>query len=153
MKNKPYRKAVTSIIVDDQNKFLIVQLHEYSTAEWKFAGGGVNGDETYEEALYREVEEETGLSKDSYTVIGESSHMQKYDFPESMQTDRAQKYRGQERKQFVLKYVGNKDALNFQDDEIRDHTWVSYDELPTYLIFPGQIDNARKVIEEFNLIS
>lgn len=153
MNNKPYRKAVTSIIVDDNEQFLIVQLNDYACDEWNFVGGGVDGNETYESALYREIEEETGLTKDSYTILGESTFIHTYDFPKSMQNDRSQKYKGQERKQYTLMYSGDKHALVFQKDEIRDHKWVPFKDLSKYLKFPGQLENAYKIIDEFNLVS
>ena len=51
------RNAVRAIIINE-NKILMVYLEK--TDEYKFAGGGINENETIEEALKREVLEEIG---------------------------------------------------------------------------------------------
>jgi len=53
------RNAVRAVIKND-NKILMVQLEK--TKEYKFPGGGIEENETVEEALTREVLEETGCS-------------------------------------------------------------------------------------------
>lgn len=51
------RNAVRGIIVD-QNKLLMI--FSQKVGDYKFPGGGVNGDESHEKALIREVREESG---------------------------------------------------------------------------------------------
>jgi len=53
------RNAVRAIILKD-NKILMVLLEK--TNEYKFPGGGVEKNETFEDALKREVSEETGCN-------------------------------------------------------------------------------------------
>ena len=53
------RKAVRAVILKDKMLFMV---YLNATNEYKFPGGGVNIDETIEEALIREVKEETGAS-------------------------------------------------------------------------------------------
>ena len=51
------RKAVRAVIIKEKLLFMV---YLNKTNEYKFPGGGVNENETYEEALTREVIEETG---------------------------------------------------------------------------------------------
>ena len=62
------RKAVRAVIIKNRMLFM-VYLNE--TNEYKFPGGGIEGNETHEEALKREVIEETGAKvKRIGNVIG-----------------------------------------------------------------------------------
>lgn len=62
-----YRKAVRAIILRD-GKLLMVHSNR---GDYKFPGGGINPKESEEEALKREVEEETGyLVKDIKEMLG-----------------------------------------------------------------------------------
>ncbi|WP_139902044.1 NUDIX hydrolase [Clostridium thermarum] len=51
-----HREAVRAVIIRD-NKLLMVHSNK---GDYKFPGGGINSGESYEEALKREVREETG---------------------------------------------------------------------------------------------
>ena len=56
IKNTHVRTAIRGIIVKDDNILLI----RTSKGDLKFPGGGLEGNEMYEEALIREIREETG---------------------------------------------------------------------------------------------
>jgi len=58
---KVYRKGVIAVVIDNANNFLIANLQSYNEGEWNLIGGGIDGDETPEEAVIREVSEEIGL--------------------------------------------------------------------------------------------
>ncbi len=57
--NTIYREAVRAIIVK-KNKILMI--YSRNNGDYKFPGGGGDSNETYEEALRREVKEEAGAS-------------------------------------------------------------------------------------------
>jgi 8-oxo-dGTP pyrophosphatase MutT (NUDIX family) len=58
-----YRRAMTlgvrAVVLDDRNEVLLIK-HTY-VGGWHFPGGGVEPRETVEEALTRELEEESGI--------------------------------------------------------------------------------------------
>lgn len=149
--NLPYRLGVNTLITNSEGLFLIVQLVGYKDNEWKFVGGGVDEDETLVDASYREIEEEVGISKDDLMLVGESTHVHSYDFPEDMDNPIKNKYQGQKKHQFVFKYIGEKNSLNIQEEEIKKYKWVSYKDLKSHLVFPNQFENAQKIIQEFKL--
>ena len=151
MKNKPYRQAVNCIIKNINNHFLIIQLQEYSDNQWKFVGGGIEDNESIIEAAYREIEEETSISKNDLQLLGESSVIQQYDFPKEMNKEITKKFKGQRKYQFIFTFVGNVNDIKIQEEEIKNFQWVSKEKLGDYLLFPGQIDNFNKIIDEFSL--
>jgi len=47
--------------------------------------------------------------------------------------------------------LGNQSDIKPQEEEIRVIKWITYDQLSSHLLFPGQLESAEKVIKEFNL--
>jgi len=59
---KPVVQAVSAVITDEQGRVLLIQRgHEPARGLWSIPGGSVEAGEGLEEALRREVREETGL--------------------------------------------------------------------------------------------
>ena len=145
---KPYRKGVNAIIIDKNNKFLIIQKHIYRHNEWNFPGGGREKGETLEQNLFREIKEELGVDRVDFEVVGISHHGMEYDYPAELALKINEgKYRGQSYDQVALKFIGKKKKLIFNPKEFKAHMWVKLDELAKYLINPGQYQNYKIVIE------
>lgn len=144
---KNYRKGVLAIIVDQQDQFLIVQLQSYYKTDWNFVGGGAEESETPEENLRRELFEELGITNTDYEIISKSPKPQQYDFPEPVLKQNGVLYHGQVKEQFLVRFKGNKNKIILQEEEIREHKWVSFSELKNHLNFPGQYDNALQTLK------
>ena|SRR3989344_5938090 len=147
--NKPYRQGVNAIIVDKDNNFLLVQKNAWKDNELTIPGGGRDNDETPEDNLFRELAEEIGAEKKDLNILGISSHNIEYDYPVQLSLKvNGGKYRGQSYKQFVVRFIGDKDKLIFTPEEFRGHKWVRADELHKYLVLPNQYKNHKKAIDE-----
>lgn len=63
-------KNVVAVIVNDDNKFLLVKRSDFPDqwmpSKWGLVGGGVNKNETPEKACKREIKEETGIEIDKF---------------------------------------------------------------------------------------
>lgn len=147
-KNKlPYRKKSSAVIVDDENNFLLVQLHSYKDDNWNFCGGGIEEGEDEEKALLRELQEE--LDSSDFKIVKKSDHTKFYDWPDWMIIGDIEKgktniYRGQEESYFLVKFTGNKEDIKIQEDELRAVKWVKYDQLKDHLTF----DRHENIVEE-----
>jgi len=147
--NKPYRKGVNAIIIDEDNKFLLIQKNAYKDNEWNVLGGGRDEGETLEQNLFRELNEELNTENSDFKIVGISSHKIEYDYPaDTVMRIHGGKYRGQSYDQVILRFIGDKAKLVFTPEEFRGHKWVGANELKTHLVFPNQYQNHKKAIDE-----
>lgn len=70
-------QAVRAIIIED-NKLLLMHRNKEGSEYWTLVGGGVNEGETNEEALVREVMEETGLKVTKAQLVFIEGHPAPY---------------------------------------------------------------------------
>jgi putative (di)nucleoside polyphosphate hydrolase len=145
-----YRKGANAFVIFG-DKFLVVQKLSYGSNQWDIPGGGIDDGETPEIGVLRELEEELGTTK--FELLGESDVINKYDWPEEAQQDAFEKsgkwYKGQEKHQFLVRFLGKKKDIKFHENELKQIKWVTEDELKNHLIFEGQWASAKESLESF----
>lgn len=147
----PYRQSTLAIVTNQNGKFLIVNKQAYEPDKyWSFPGGGVDEGETPEQAVMRELIEE--LESDKFEIVGKSNQPYQYEWPDEI-TEKTFKgkgkyFRGTQLTQFWVKFTGNEDEVE-AGDGIRTVKWVIREELENHLLFPNQMENAEKMIQEF----
>ena len=103
---KKYRQNVAAIILNQENK---IWLGERSDGlAWGFPQGGIEPDETAQDALYRELSEEIGTT--NFDIVSQYPGTLKYDFPAGM-TFPTWTYAGQEQHYFLVKLRPNHQTL------------------------------------------
>ena len=143
----PYRKAVTGYVIDKDNNFLLIQNLLYQKNHWRPPGGGINEGEDPEKALLRELKEELGTEK--FEIKAKSEFINKYDWPIWFIKSYKKEWRGQERIQFLVKFIGKKSDIKINKKEIKNAKWVTLSDIPKYFNFPAQLTAAKKVLKEF----
>lgn len=149
-----YRKKASAIILNAENKILLVQLHEYDNMQWNVPGGGIENDETPLEAIQRELEEELGTNK--FELIEQSLITDRYDFPDELIQRillEGKNLRGQEQVQFIFRFTGTDSDIKIQEEEVRRYKWVPYQDLKTHLLFPNQWENIVSVVKNSKITS
>lgn len=150
-----YRKSTIAVVVDKENKILLVQKKNYQDNEWQFPGGGVEDGETEELAISRELKEELGTNE--FALIKKSRDCLQYDWPDEVIQRKlrvkGKTYLGQIVAQFLVKFLGQPEDINFQKEEIKKIVWVSALESDEYFVFPNQLAETIKLFKEFGLIA
>ena len=148
--NLGYRNKVSGIITDNENKFLIVQLVDYSENHWNWPGGGMEEGETPKETILRELFEELGTNE--FEIVKSSSIVNKYEWPNwiiarDIIKQKPAIYRGQEVIHIKLNFLGNSSDIKPDPGEIRLAMWVYYKELESHFVIPNQWNVAKKVLK------
>ncbi|WP_196799382.1 MULTISPECIES: RNA pyrophosphohydrolase [unclassified Thioalkalivibrio] len=97
---------------------------------WQFPQGGIRTDETPEEALFRELREETGLLPEHVELLGSTRRWLRYRLPERMiRRHRNPVCVGQKQRWFLLRMTGEESnvMLDAMDTpEFDSWCWIDY---------------------------
>lgn len=97
---------------------------------WQFPQGGIEENESTEEALYRELEEEIGLTAMDVQQLGNTKNWLTYQWPESIRLKHAFSHcLGQKQKWFLLRLVREDTLINLDytnHPEFDQWRWVDY---------------------------
>jgi len=97
---------------------------------WQFPQGGIRSGESAEEALYRELEEETGLRPEHVELLGRTRGWLRYRIPRRrLRRGRRPTCVGQKQIWFLLRLVGEESAVRLDASprpEFDRWRWVDY---------------------------
>jgi len=100
-----YRPNVGIILANQGNKVFWGKRARQSG--WQFPQGGIKSGETPEQAMYRELREETGLKPEHVQILGRTRDWLHYDVPDNYVRRQARGlYRGQKQIWFLLRLIG-----------------------------------------------
>lgn len=141
-----YRKGVSALIKNNKEEFLLVNLHSFEEKYFAIPGGGLDEGEALEDAVYREIKEELGISKNQLKYIGKSDEPLRFIFKVIKLSRDGKKYIGSEKYFFGFEFLGGDIILPV--DEVRSYKWVGFDDLDKYLLFDGQLEETVGKIKE-----
>ena len=123
-----FRQGVGIILVNDKRQLFLAK--RIGKDAWQFPQGGIIENETPEEAMFRELKEEIGLSIEDVKVLACTRRWLRYRLPKRLVRHYSKPICiGQKQKWFLLQLV-NKDALfNLsvtETPEFDSWAWVSY---------------------------
>lgn len=123
-----YRANVGIILVNEQKKLFWGR--RIGQEAWQFPQGGIQRDETPEQAMYRELREEIGLKEQDVELIGVTEDWLIYHLPKRLIRHHAKPVCiGQKQKWFLLKLVSCAENINLtasESPEFDEWCWVNY---------------------------
>ena len=118
----PYRKNVGVMLVNSDDRVFVGRRIDMKGPHWQMPQGGIDPGESPKEAALRELEEETGISRDLVRIEAENEGWLAYDLPlELLDKLWDGKYRGQEQKWFRMRFLGSDAQVNIETDHLPTH--------------------------------
>jgi len=146
-----YRPNVGIVICDKQGQVLWAR--RYGQHSWQFPQGGINPGETAEQAMYRELFEEVGLSRKDVRILASTRNWLRYKLPKRLvRWDTKPVCIGQKQKWFLLQLMCNDADINMQRSstpEFDGWRWVSF-WYPVRQVVSFKRDVYRRVMMEFS---
>jgi putative (di)nucleoside polyphosphate hydrolase len=96
---------------------------------WQFPQGGIHERESSEEALYRELGEEIGLSRGQVEIMGCTKGWLRYKLPGRSLRQNKTAFVGQKQKWYLLKMLSPDESVRVdrsRSPEFDEWRWVSY---------------------------
>ncbi|MFW8633617.1 RNA pyrophosphohydrolase [Cribrihabitans pelagius] len=147
----PYRPNVGVMLLNAQGGVFVGKRKGRYKDAWQMPQGGIDEGEDPRAAALRELEEETGVGSDLVEIIAESRGWLPYDLPaEVVPYFWGGKYRGQEQKWYLMRFLGQDDDVNLEahDAEFSAWCWQPIDSLVQKIV-PFKREVYVRVVEEF----
>ena len=147
----PYRPNVGIVVLNQFGQIFAAQRLDRYMDAWQMPQGGIDKGEDPEIAALRELEEETGITADLVSPVAQSKGWLPYELPHELVPQLWKgKYRGQEQKWFLYRFLGRDQDINIETEhpEFSRWTWMTPDELISKIV-PFKQDVYSAVFEEF----
>lgn len=128
----PYRPCVGIMLANVAGQVFVGQRRDRDQDAWQMPQGGVDKGEVPADAALRELWEETGVTDDLVRTEAETPGWLTYDLPpDVVPTIWGGRFRGQEQKWFLLRFLGQDDQINIATahPEFSRWKWIAPDDL------------------------
>jgi putative (di)nucleoside polyphosphate hydrolase len=144
-----FRPNVGIILANTQGEVLWAR--RINQGSWQFPQGGIQTNESPEEALFRELEEEVGLTPEQVKILACTRGWLRYRLPQHLiRRNNNPLCIGQKQKWFLLQMLADDQAINMNANEKPEFdpwNWVSY-WYPLNQIVSFKRDVYRRALKE-----
>ena len=148
----PLRSGVGIVVLNRDNKVFVAKRVDNQKKFWQMPQGGVEEGEDYLHAAYRELEEETSIK--NVDLIKELDGLISYELPKNLLgVIWKGKYRGQEQKWFVMRFLGQDSEINIEtkNPEFCEWKWIDLENI-TDLVVDFKLHVYEKIKKKVNEI-
>ena len=148
----PLRIGVGIVVLNKNNKIFVAKRIDNPKDFWQMPQGGVDQNESYLDAAYRELYEETNIKE--IELIKEVEEFTTYELPNHLLGIIWKgKFKGQKQKWFIMRFVGNEDEINIKTKkpEFLDWKWIDVNEI-TKKVVDFKYEVYKKVKKEVEKI-
>ena len=131
----PLRVGVGIIVLNKDNKVFVAKRIDNAKNFWQMPQGGVDEDEDFLKAAYRELEEETSIK--NVELIKELDGTITYELPDRLLGIIWKgKYKGQKQKWFLMKFIGKEQEINIQtkNPEFLEWKWIELEQITEFVV-------------------
>ena len=150
----PLRSGVGIVVLNKDNKIFVAKRIDSKKNFWQMPQGGVDKGEDYLTAAYRELEEETSIK--NVVLVKELDGLISYELPNNLLgVIWKGKYRGQEQKWFVMRFLGKDTEINIKTEypEFCEWKWINLENITDLVVdfkLHVYLDVKKKVKEILN---
>ena len=148
----PLRIGVGIVVLNKNNKIFVAKRIDNPKDFWQMPQGGVDPNESYLDAAFRELYEETNIKK--IELIKEVEEFTTYELPDRLLGIIWKgKFKGQKQKWFIMRFVGNEDEINIKTKkpEFLDWKWVDVNEITKFVV-DFKLEVYKKIQNEIKKI-
>jgi putative (di)nucleoside polyphosphate hydrolase len=147
----PLRSGVGIVVLNKKNEVFVAKRIDNQKNFWQMPQGGVDKGESYLTAAYRELEEETSIK--NVDLIKELDGLISYKLPKNLLgVIWKGKYRGQEQKWFVMRFLGQDSEINIKtkNPEFCEWRWIDLEKITDLVVdFKLHVyENVKKKVKE-----
>lgn len=147
----PYRPGAGVMLLNRERKVFVAQRLDSTLEAWQMPQGGLEADEDPQDGALRELEEETGITRDKVEIIARCPTELLYELPDDLVGKLWKgKWRGQRQHWFLCRFTGRDEDIDIQTEhpEFRAWKWADPSELPA-MIVPFKRELYREVLNAF----
>jgi putative (di)nucleoside polyphosphate hydrolase len=147
----PYRPAAGVMLLNRDRRVWVGQRLDNTLEAWQMPQGGLDEGEDPHEGALRELEEETGISRDLVEIIARCPVELHYDLPDDLIGKLWKgRWRGQRQTWFLARFLGEDEDIDIAtpDPEFRAWKWAEPSDLPA-MIVPFKKALYEQVLDAF----
>ncbi len=131
----PMRLGVGAVVLNEKNNVFVGKRIDNPINKWQMPQGGVDNGENLEQAMRRELEEETSIK--NIKILKEIDKWFEYELPSNLLGKIWKgKFRGQKQKWFIIRFLGNEKEINLKtrNPEFNQWKWIKIEDLPNVIV-------------------
>jgi putative (di)nucleoside polyphosphate hydrolase len=133
----PYRPGAGVMLVNRDGKIFVAQRLDSTLEAWQMPQGGLDQGEDPQDGALRELEEETGITRDKVEVIARCPEPLTYDSPAELVGKLWKgRWRGQKQHWFLARFLGEDGDIDIAtaEPEFRAWRWADPEDLPAMIV-------------------
>lgn len=147
----PYRRCVGLVLMNREGLIFAGKRIDNPGDAWQMPQGGIDKGEEPQQAVLRELGEETGIAPERVEVIRERGDWLSYDLPyEIVPKIWKGRYRGQQQKWFLLRFLGEDHEVRIDGEhpEFSEWRWLTAHDLVEKIV-PFKRQTYEMVFQDF----
>ena len=131
----PLRSGVGIVVLNKRNKIFVAKRIDNPKNFWQMPQGGIDKGEDFLSAAYRELKEETNITK--VELIKELDGFTTYELPDHLLGIIWKgKFKGQKQKWFIMRFMGEDSEINIQTKkpEFLEWKWINLESLTEVVV-------------------